>query len=103
MATIEYISISEFRELGYLQELNRQFLHPLGLALSVRIEDDGTEVLNGIWDCRCDPEGIRFVELDAEDSGRAQRIMQEQEKRAKARQEVLGYVIQPYETRGVKC
>ncbi len=28
----ERIDIAEFQELGYLQELNRQYLHPLGLA-----------------------------------------------------------------------
>lgn len=33
MATINYIDLTEFRERGYLQELNRQFLHPLGMAL----------------------------------------------------------------------
>jgi hypothetical protein len=29
------INIKEFREKGYLQEANRRFFHPLGLALSV--------------------------------------------------------------------
>lgn len=31
----KYIDVAEFRELGFLQEANRQFFHPLGLALSV--------------------------------------------------------------------
>ncbi len=34
------INIKEFREFGYLQEVNRRFLHPLGLALEVVIDDD---------------------------------------------------------------
>lgn len=55
---IRRIPIKEFRESGYLQELNRQFLHPLGLALEVLQHDDGTEVLGGIWDYRNDAEGI---------------------------------------------
>lgn len=92
------MSVSEFRELGYLQELNRQFLHPLGLALSVRIEDDGTETLDGIWDSRHDPEGIRYAEFDAGDVKKAQYVMQEQKERAKIRQKILGYVIQLCET-----
>lgn len=29
------MDVEEFRELGYLQEVNRRVLHPLGLALSV--------------------------------------------------------------------
>lgn len=65
---VEYIDIQKFREEGYLQELNRQFLHPLGLALEVVIEEDGTETLGGIWDYRNDPEGIGFAKgmIDAE-------------------------------------
>ena len=31
------IDVKEFREKGYLQELNRRFLHPLGLALEIII------------------------------------------------------------------
>lgn len=53
------ISIEEFQKQGYLQELNRIFLHPLGLALSVIVEEDG--VVSGwgpIYDFRDDPAGI---------------------------------------------
>ena len=39
------ISIKEFREKGFLQEVNRIFFHPLGLALEVNIDDDGNETL----------------------------------------------------------
>lgn len=35
MSEIKRIDIGEFRELGYLQEANRQFFHPHGLALEV--------------------------------------------------------------------
>jgi hypothetical protein len=57
---INRMSIKEFRQLGYLQELNRQFLHPLGLALETILNDDGTESLGGIWDSRDDLEGIYY-------------------------------------------
>lgn len=58
---IKYMSIKEFREKGYLQELNRRFLHPLGLALEVIVDDKtGEERLGGIWDYRDDPEGIYY-------------------------------------------
>lgn len=56
---IKRIDISEFREKGYLQEANRRFFHPLGLALEVVIDDNGTR-LGGVWDYRKDPEGIFF-------------------------------------------
>lgn len=66
MPEIKYMDVKEFRELGFLQELNRCFLHPLGLALEVAIEEDGTEHLGRIWDCRDDPEGIIFGEISTE-------------------------------------
>jgi hypothetical protein len=61
MKNIKKIDIKEFRELGFLQELNRQFLHPMGFALEVIVDDEtGEEQLGGIWDYRYDPEGIIY-------------------------------------------
>jgi len=57
---MKYMTVSEFRDLGFLQELNRLFLHPLGLALEIKIEENGEESLGGIWDSREDPEGMLF-------------------------------------------
>lgn len=57
---VKRISIQEFRKKGYLQELNRRFLHPLGLALEVVLHDDGRESLGGVWDYRKDKEGIYY-------------------------------------------
>jgi hypothetical protein len=62
MEDIKRIDIKEFRSLGFLQEVNRKFFHPLGLALEVIIEADGTEKIGGIWDYRDDPEGNFFGE-----------------------------------------
>jgi len=58
---IKYMDVKEFHAEGYLQELNRKFLHPLGLALEIILDEDGTETLGGIWDYRDDPEGIGFA------------------------------------------
>ena len=61
MKDIKRIDIKEFRKLGFLQELNRQFLHPMGLALEVVVDEEtGEEKLGGIWDYRNDPEGIIY-------------------------------------------
>jgi hypothetical protein len=60
MGDIKHMSIKEFREKGFLQEANRLFFHPLGLALQVDIDSSGNETLGGIWDYRDDPEGILF-------------------------------------------
>jgi hypothetical protein len=95
---IKRIDIAEFRALGYLQELNRRFLHPLGLAMEVVVEDDGTERLGGVWDYRDDPEGIRFGGSDLTE--RAGYVTQEMIRRAPARRTALGYVVQPPDPTG---
>jgi hypothetical protein len=60
---IKRIDIKEFRQLGFLQEVNRRFLHPLGLALEVIIDEKTEEEkLGGVWDYRDDPEGMFFAE-----------------------------------------
>ncbi len=59
---IKNMDIKEFRKEGFLQEVNRLFFHPLGMALSVLIEPNGDESLDGIWDYRDDPEGITFAD-----------------------------------------
>jgi hypothetical protein len=98
---IKHIDIKEFREKGYLQELNRQFLHPLGLALEIIIEDNGSEKINGIWDYREDQEGI-FYDLKNSNEKRIKSfikksdfIKNEFEERKKKRKELLGFDIEP--------
>ena len=97
MADIKRMSASEFRELGYLQEVNRLFLHPLGLALEVVREDDSTEHFGSVWDYRDDPEGIRFDELGADERAKAEAIAVERRERALTRAQRLGYVVQPFD------
>lgn len=60
MSDRKYMDIAEFSRLGFLQEANRQFFHPHGLALEVTVEEDGREWISGVWDERDDPEGIVF-------------------------------------------
>lgn len=101
---INFIDIKEFRELGILQELNRQFLHPLGLALEVVIEEDGTERLGSVWDYRDDPEGIHYALADKEFTNsdrllsfknKANNVLKLFEDRKKDRIEKLGFFIEP--------
>lgn len=100
---IKRIDIKEFRESGYLQELNRKFLHPLGLALEIITEEDGTEKLGGIWDYRDDAEGIIY---DLKKSSKERKeafvrkatfVQNELEKRSKTRLESLGFIEEPLE------
>lgn len=92
---IKRMDINEFQEFGYLQELNRQFLHPLGLALEVNVDlDTGKMSLGGIWDYRDDPEGMLFDEFDANSFEKIGRIRQAKQERIKARIDAVGDWIQ---------
>ena len=98
---IKRIDIKEFREKGYLQEVNRNFLHPLGLALEIVINDDGTEQLGGVWDYREDKEGIYYTISDADLERKTKFkekkdfIENEMTERCKQRKEILGFDIEP--------
>lgn len=86
---IKYMDLQEFREGGYLHEVNRLLLHPLGLALAV-----GTDGSMSVWDYRDDPEGMEFGEalLSAE---KAEKVCTELLERRAERIRRLGWVIQP--------
>lgn len=93
MDEIKYIDIKEFREFGYLQEVNRKFLHPLGLALSVSIDGDIIK-LDGIWDYRDDDEGMIF-DNEILDVDKAKRVNEAYQEKAKYRKKRFGWEIQP--------
>lgn len=100
---MKIIDIKEFQEKGYLQELNRQFLHPLGLALSVFIDGDGNYSLDSIWDYRDDPEGL-YYNLENSSKERKDRfkknkeyIEEQFEMFKNNRLEKLGFQIEPIE------
>jgi hypothetical protein len=89
-----FMEVHEFVAVGYLQEVNRRFLHPLGLALEVEVTDDGMR-LSGVWDCRDDPEGIYFEGASPTRGPKAARIDELLSERADARLAKLGFLIQP--------
>lgn len=94
---IKAVDVREFMELGYLQELNRQFLHPLGMALEVRIKN-GECTLGRIWDFRDDPEGVCLSQemIDAPDTvPKAERVQQQFLSLKEAREKLFGSAIQP--------
>jgi hypothetical protein len=100
---IKRIDIKDFRELGYLQELNRRFLHPLGLAIEVIVNEDGTERLGGIWDYRTDLEGIQF-DIKNSSGERRKKFLDKLHYidaqigiRQEARTKALGFFIEPIE------
>lgn len=90
------LSPVELVEGGYLQEINRLLLHPLGLALSVAIYDDEGKATLSVTDCRSDPEGIYFADLASEDArAKAERVRAEWNARSAERKRRLGYMVQP--------
>lgn len=92
MSAQKSISIEDFWKEGYLQELNRQFLHPLGLNLSIINTNNKLEF--NILDSRDSPEGLYYNtnDIKLED---AININREWSKRATERENALGYIIQP--------
>lgn len=103
MTMPDFIDVAEFRRLGYLQEVNRRFFHPLGLALVVNVDDEGIETISGVSDDREDWEGWRFEYSSWPDPGAAREnhveraiwMDKEWERRRVPREKALGYMIQP--------
>lgn len=64
MTVTRWFDLNKFRDFGYLQEVNRQFFHPLGLALAVTEDDETGDVVGiaGIIDNRNDPEGMFYAD-----------------------------------------
>lgn len=95
MAEPQKMTVKEFREQGYLQELNRQFLHPLGMALEVVLEKDGTERFGEVWDSRDDDEGFIYGNLSDIDRDKALRINEERITKSTLRRARFGWATQP--------
>lgn len=94
MSDVNHMTVKQFREDGYLHEINRQLLHPLGLALEVAVDNDGTESISGVWDYRADPEGIVYG-ADLLSPEKAMAVKARWDEREAARMERLGYMVQP--------
>jgi len=90
----KYMNITEFRESGLLQEVNRRFFHPMGLALAVGESSDGSEVVAGIWDFRDDPEGIFFQDGIIQEA-KVKRVDEMFEAKREHREAKFGYHVQP--------
>lgn len=94
---MKYLSAEELIESGYLQEVNRCFLHPLGLALEVALPEYGLRMQEGrlrMQDHRSDLEGVIFDE-GLIDRAKTQNISDEKAHRSDVRQKALGFSIQP--------
>jgi hypothetical protein len=94
---IKMMDFDEFWKLGFVQEANRLFFHPRGLALSVTVEDGKATGFGGIWDYRDDPEGILFgsdIVGTRAALVKAAAVQNELERHIPAREKLLGFFIQ---------
>jgi len=92
-----FFPVRLFREMGYLQELNRTFLHPLGLALATLIHDNGDESIQGVL-VTPDKSGFIYDEgyiNSGEAVAKAQFIAERRAFMAEKRINKLGFVVQP--------
>ena len=89
------MSVKEFWQLGLLQEVNRQILHPMGLAIEVVVEDNGTVRFGEVWDSRDDPDGMAFGSFNKSDLLKAATVGLLFEAKREAREKNLGWHVQP--------
>jgi hypothetical protein len=104
---VKTMEVEEFMSIGLLQELNRQFLHPRGLAIEVRVEEgrNGEEFYSfgRIWDYRSDPVGIVFGDEVVNSPGfmeKFERVKQMFLDKQDVRIKSFGWSIQPVRVRG---
>ena len=80
--------------MGLLQEINRRFLHPLGLALEVVIDNEGNEAFGGLW-ITDDPEGWCFGPLTEAQKEKAKVLETKLSMGLQVRRKSLGFDIEP--------
>lgn len=91
MAKNTYLPLKDFVKSGLLQEANRQFFHPLGMALVVDVTTKEVLKLKGILISE-DLEGIALEEVNAQKAANVAHLANE---RRKARKRAFGFVVQP--------
>jgi hypothetical protein len=87
---MKLLTFEELRSSGILQETNRLWFHPVGLALSVVMPSGRLEII----DYREDPEGMIF-EDGLIDASKGAEFAAFAESHLAARVKALGFVAQP--------
>lgn len=88
------LTSDQIRSLGIVQEINRQLLHPMGLAMFVQVypPNGRPTVCCGIYDMRDDSEGLVF---EACSPVRAAAFAAAFEERRIVREQRFGWHVQP--------
>ena len=79
---------------GYVQEINRRFLHVLGLSIEPLFDEHGEVINFSVLDARGDPAGIAYSPADVSFAA-VQRISSELSAKAESRKSLRGFVWQP--------
>lgn len=97
---MKIITNKEFQAKGYLQEVNRLFFHPLGLAIAIQDENlEESKLL--VLDYRDDPEGVYYDLANANDerinkfATNAESISLELKNKSASRLAALNFIIEP--------
>lgn len=97
MENISILDLKELRDSGYLQEVNRRFFHPLGLACAVIVTEGGDVSDLHFLDYRSDPTGVCFSDESISKANFKEKVNfidSEMEKRRQAREKEFGNAIQ---------
>lgn len=85
------IDLREFVEFGYLQEVNRLLLHPLGLEMVITDHGYGLSI-DGVEDGRDEVGGLIYGKVDLD---KARRVQEALESAFLERKTTHGFWIQP--------
>lgn len=101
MTEVNAMPIDVFVRTGYLSEINRRILNPLGLHLMAQIDDNGAaRSLGPIVDRRDDPEGFTTddpAQIAAMNAAAA-RVREIEDERREWREQRTGWWVQPVPT-----
>ncbi len=90
------VRLKEFQARGYLQEANRLFFHPLGMALTFKKLEKGNVEYLCIADYRKEPGGYMFEDLsDNVAKRKSDYVNKKRALIAKERMKKHGFIIQP--------
>ena len=87
---------------GLLFRINREILHPLGLAMEIQTwkykGKQKAKFTNKLWDYRRDPEGMLYADETFTEADQKHKLFMKKfgEKKLKERYKRLGYIIQPH-------
>lgn len=93
MENKEHMSLARFIDGGYLAEVNRRVLHPLGLALAIDPEWEGDEPVRILY--AGDDEGWVFDASDPELIAKVKNVARVEAAVFPDRLAALGFIIQP--------